>query len=128
MSIKTTPGSRPQRFYRPEALAPRQAASYLCSKRGCSFTVTFLAGVIAPETWDCRCGGTGTLSGSELAGATDGSGQAWVSAKLHERRSPAELDQILAEALAEMRAGRRIGELAPASTAPARGKRSRRAA
>ena len=102
MSIKTTPGSRPQRFYRPEALAPRQAASYLCSKRGHEFTVMFLAGIIAPAVWDCRCGGTGTLSGSELADAADGSGTEWRMAKLRERRTRAELEQLLADRLAEV--------------------------
>jgi len=71
--IRTTPGARPRRPDRPEAPAPRQLAAYRCD-RGHDFSITFYAGVVVPDAWDCRCGAGGHLSGSEPASPAD-SGQ-----------------------------------------------------
>ena len=125
--IRTRPGSNPRRHDRPEAPAPRQEVTYHCP-RDHEFTVTFAAGVVAPDTWEwCRCGAEGHRDGPGQAANLRAVEHARHMGHVFSRRTQAELDQILAEALAEMRAGRRLGELAPAAGASPR-KRGRRAA
>ena len=65
-----------------------------------AFTVTLAAGIDVPATWGCRCGAP-----ARPAGSTDpGSGQTErdrCMALLLRRRSRAELEQLLAERLAD---------------------------
>lgn len=125
--IRTQPGSNPRRPDRDEAPAPRQEVIYRCP-RDHEFTVTFAAGVVPPVTWEwCRCGAEGNRDQASQVPDLRAAEHARHVAHVFSRRTQAELETILAEALAEMRAGRRIGELAPAAGASPR-KRGRRAA
>jgi len=84
-------------------LAPRQDIDFDCPK-GHHFSVPFAAEAEVPTTWECRvCGAT--------AHTSDGSSPAPRKAKpprshwdmLRERRSIADLEQVLAERLAVIR-------------------------
>lgn len=104
MSVRTVPDTRPaRRHYRPEAPAPRQQAAYRCA-RGHSFTVTLAAGIEPPQTWDCRCG---ARAGQSAADADDEHGRRM--AQLLGRRTRADLEELLAERLAETAAARKAG-------------------
>jgi RNA polymerase-binding protein len=80
--------------------ASRQQAAYRCA-RGHAFTITLAAGIEPPATWGCRCGAP-----ARPAGGTDpGSGQTErdrCMALLLRRRTRAELEQLLAERLADI--------------------------
>jgi RNA polymerase-binding protein len=81
-----------------ERPAPRQLAPYTCT-RGHEFTVTFAANVTPPPGWDCRCGApAGPVE--RAGGETD---RERCMRLLLMRRSPAELEQLLARRLAEIR-------------------------
>lgn len=88
--IAERPGAQP---------ASRQQAAYRCA-RGHAFTVALAAGVEPPATWGCRCGAP-----ARPACSTDpGSGQTErdrCMALLLRRRTRAELEQLLAERLAD---------------------------
>jgi hypothetical protein len=88
--IAERPGAQP---------ASRQQAAYQCA-RGHAFTVALAAGIEPPATWGCRCGDP-----AWAAGSTDpGSGQTERDrclAVLLRRRTRAELEQLLAERLAD---------------------------
>lgn len=88
--IAERPGARP---------ASRQPAAYRCA-RGHAFTVALAAGIEPPATWGCRCGAP-----ARPVGSTDpGSGQTErdrCMALLLRRRTRAELEQLLAERLAD---------------------------
>lgn len=78
--------------------APRQAAPYRCT-RGHEFTVTLAAEVPPPTEWDCRCGApAGTVQP-----ASEETNRERCMRLLLMRRSPAELDQLLAARLTEIR-------------------------
>jgi hypothetical protein len=87
-------------------LAPRQTREYLCP-RGHQFEVPFAVDAEVPTTWECKFDGT-------VARLVDGSEPEQKKAKpprthwdmLLERRTLAELDDILNERLAEIRARR----------------------
>ncbi|GIH13921.1 hypothetical protein Raf01_20930 [Rugosimonospora africana] len=87
-------------------LAPRQTREYLCA-RGHQFEVPFAVDAEVPTTWECKFDGT-------VARLVDGSEPEQKKAKpprthwdmLLERRSIAELEDILAERLEEVRARR----------------------
>jgi endonuclease YncB( thermonuclease family) len=87
-------------------LAPRQQGEYLCT-RGHRFTVPFAADAEIPITWECRADGT-------VARIIDGDEPETKKAKpprthwdmLLERRTVAELEEVLAERLEVLR-GRR---------------------
>jgi hypothetical protein len=87
-------------------LAPRQTREYLCA-RGHQFEVPFAVDAEVPITWECKFDGT-------VARLVDGSEPEQKKAKpprthwdmLLERRSMAELDDILNERLEEVRARR----------------------
>jgi hypothetical protein len=87
-------------------LAPRQTREYLCA-RGHQFEVPFAVDAEVPMTWECKFDGT-------VARLVDGSEPEQKKAKpprthwdmLLERRSIAELEDILAERLEEVRARR----------------------
>ena len=106
----------------PRELAPQQQAIYHCRNAGCPFTpfpVPLATGVEPPAALDCRCGGTGRLDGApedaevvlpaygqSTGGRPKGSApkdgmDPW--GQLMKRRTQKELDQILAERLAEVR-------------------------
>jgi hypothetical protein len=88
--IAERPGAQP---------ASRQQAAYRCA-RGHAFTVALAAGIEPPVTWGCRCGAP-----ARPAGGTDpGSGRTErdrCMALLLRRRTHAELEQLLAERLAD---------------------------
>ena len=87
-------------------LAPRQTREYLCA-RGHQFEVPFAVDAEVPITWECKFDGT-------VARLVDGNEPEQKKAKpprthwdmLLERRSMAELDDILNERLEEVRARR----------------------
>ncbi|GAA2709215.1 hypothetical protein GCM10010429_23420 [Micromonospora olivasterospora] len=87
-------------------LAPRQSREYLCAK-GHQFEVPFAVDAEVPTTWECRFDGS-------VARLVDGSEPEQKKAKpprthwdmLLERRSIAELEDILAERLQEVRTRR----------------------
>jgi hypothetical protein len=87
-------------------LAPRQTREYLCAK-GHRFEVPFAVDAEVPMTWECKFDGS-------VARLIDGSEPEQKKAKpprthwdmLLERRSIAELEDILAERLQEVRTRR----------------------
>lgn len=81
-----------------EELCARQRIAYTC-ERGHTFEVTFAATAIAPAAWDCRCGKPAGLATAPEAGPTE---HERVMAKVLEQRSHAELEQLLADRLANM--------------------------
>lgn len=88
--IAERPGAQP---------ASRQQAAYRCA-RGHAFTITLAAGIDVPDTWGCRCGAPAPSAGSP----DPGSGQTErerCMALLLRRRTRAELEQLLAERLAD---------------------------
>jgi hypothetical protein len=88
--IPERPGAQP---------VSRQQAAYRCA-RGHAFTVALAAGIEPPATWGCRCGAT-----ARAADSTDpGKGQTEhdrCMAVLLRRRTRADLEQLLAERLAD---------------------------
>jgi hypothetical protein len=113
--LRTTPGGKPvHRHDGPEPPAPRQQIAYRCA-RGHSFMVTLAAGIEPPEAWDCRCGAQAGQAGEA---ADDERGRRMV--QLLSRRTRAELEQILADRLAEVTAARKTGQPAPATGYPPR--------
>ena len=88
--IADRPGAQP---------ASRQQAAYRCA-RGHAFTVALAAGIEPPATWGCRCGAP-----ARPAGGTDPGGRQTqrdrCMALLLRRRTRAELEQLLAERLAD---------------------------
>lgn len=121
--------------------APRQAAPYLCERRGCQFTVTFLAGIAPPAEWDCRCGVLARYAGDLLTSAPT------VTVRqvrrldekvghdhllLQKRRPRADLETLLAEPLNTLEASRlaqrqdrRIGRVAERASRPGPGRPAR---
>lgn len=89
-AIADRPGAEP---------ASRQQAAYRCA-RGHAFTVALAAGIEPPATWGCRCG----ASARAADGTDPGGGQTQrerCMALLLRRRTRAELEQLLAERLAD---------------------------
>jgi hypothetical protein len=113
--IQTAPETRPGwRHERDEPPAPRQQAAYRCV-RGHAFEVVFAAEVEPPGSWDCRCGALARHLLADLAAAGPGASVATEPSEherrmgqLLERRSVAELKQLLADRLAELAAARKI--------------------
>jgi len=98
---RSVPGAGAGLAERPGAPpASRQQAAYRCA-RGHGFTVALAAGIEPPATWGCRCGAP-----ARPAGSTDpGGGQTErgrCMAVLLRRRTRAELEQLLAERLADI--------------------------
>ncbi len=91
-------------------LAPRQAHAFRCAQ-GHLFEVTFAGDVAAPVTWECRLDG----SPARLVDAPEDSAEQARARRTHwdmllERRSIEELEILLEERLAVVRARRgRIG-------------------
>lgn len=96
---------------RDEPPAPRQQVTYTCT-RGHAFEVTLSAEAEPPAAWDCRCGAIGRPAGQLLVAADSGiSDHERRMAQLLERRTRAELEEILAARLGEVAARRRAGQL-----------------
>jgi len=88
--IAERPGAQP---------ASRQQAAYRCA-RGHAFTITLAAGIDVPATCECRCGKPAPSAGSPdpVGGQTE---RERCMALLLRRRTRAELEQLLAERLAD---------------------------
>lgn len=99
----------------PKEWAPRQEITFTCA-RGHTFELAFAADAEVPEDWDCRCGQPARRDGAPgnrpgdlglpgYSGNAKGSvfthGSPWT--RLLERRSVAELEEILREALDGLR-------------------------
>lgn len=87
-------------------LAPRQQADYRCP-HGHVFTVPFSGEADAPPTWECRLdGSTGRLVGGAEPESKSGKPPRTHWDMLMERRTIADLEEVLEERL-EMLRGRR---------------------
>jgi rubredoxin len=105
-------------------LAPRQEIPFDCPK-GHHFTVPFAAEAEVPATWECRvCGTTAfTAAGDQPSPKkTKPPRSHWDM--LRERRSIADLEQVLAERLALIRGERGLDDVADAKEARARQRKS----
>ena len=103
-------------------LAPRQEVAFDCPK-GHRFSVPFAAEAEVPAKWECRvCGATAvTATGDEPSAAKAKPPRShWDM--LMERRTMADLEEVLAERLAIIRGQR--GEQSESSVAPSRQRRS----
>ena len=118
--IILAPDIRPgRRHYRPEPPAARRQVSYRCSGNH-EFAVVLSAEAEPPATQDCRCGASAHRAGSASV-VMPGSSSVVAADSDHERRmgqlrgrrSPAELEQILADRLAELAAMRKAGRTRP---------------
>jgi hypothetical protein len=88
-------------------LAPRQAARYDCP-HGHTFSVPLASDADVPATWECRsCGATALLRDGILPEAKTGKTPRTHWDMLLERRSIADLEEVLAERLAELHAQQR---------------------
>jgi hypothetical protein len=97
--------------------APRQLVPYRCGK-GHEFTVTFAAEAEPPAAWDCRCGAAAApaTAAAEIPASAPvcrrrptRPEQEHGLALVLERRTVAELEALLAERVAEVRASRTEG-------------------
>jgi rubredoxin len=88
-------------------LAPRQAAHYDCP-HGHEFDVPLSSDAEVPATWECRfCGATALLRDGEMPAAKTGKTPRTHWDMLLERRSLDDLEEVLAERLAELHAQQR---------------------
>jgi rubredoxin len=84
-------------------LAPRQTASYDCPN-GHQFTMPFAAEAEVPSVWECRvCGGTSIIVDGERPEPKKSKPARTHWDMLMERRSTADLEEVLAERLAVLR-------------------------
>jgi len=91
-------------------LAPRQAARYDCP-HGHSFSVPLASEAEVPATWDCRtCGATALLRDGAPTTAKPSKTPRTHWDMLLERRSIADLEEVLAERLAELHAHQQRGQ------------------
>ena len=89
-------------------LAPRQEVAFDCPK-GHHFTVPFAAEAEVPSTWECRiCGATAFTSSADLPAPKKVKPPRSHWDMLRERRSIADLEQVLAERLALIRGDRDV--------------------
>src|SRR6266700_6500361 len=87
-------------------LAPRQDVAFDCPK-GHSFSVPFAAEAEIPTTWECRvCGATALTMTGNLPMPKKAKPPRTHWDMLLERRSIEDLEEVLAERLALIRAGR----------------------
>jgi RNA polymerase-binding protein len=92
-------------------LAPRQSVEYACP-RGHSFQMPFSTEADVPLTWECRvCGSPATLVDGQPPEEKQVKPPRTHWDMLMERRTREELEEVLAERLAVLRAGGiRIGD------------------
>lgn len=94
-------------------LAPRQEVAFDCPK-GHRFSVPFAAEAEVPAKWECRvCGATAVTATGDEASAAKAKPPRSHWDMLMERRTIADLEEVLAERLAIIR-GQRGGEASPA--------------
>lgn len=88
-------------------LAPRQSAAYDCPK-GHHFEVPFAAEAEVPDAWECSfCGSTAQHAGSAPPEPKKGKPVRTHMDMLRERRSTADLEEVLKEQLAALHAASR---------------------
>jgi hypothetical protein len=86
-------------------LAPRQSVEYACP-RGHRFEMPFSVEAEVPMTWDCRvCGAAATLVDGQPPEEKQAKPARTHWDMLMERRTREELEEVLAERLAILRAG-----------------------
>ena len=96
-------GSSPMRPDERSEPAPRREVTYYCGV-GHEAAVRFAAEVVPPETWDCpRCGQPAGLDRANPPGRSRAEPYKSHLAYVKERRSDADGEAILAEALAKVR-------------------------
>ncbi|WP_041832091.1 RNA polymerase-binding protein RbpA [Actinoplanes sp. N902-109] len=101
-------GSSPMRPDERSEPAPRREVTYFCAA-GHEVEVRFAADAALPDTWDCtRCGQPAGLDRANPPGKSRTEPYKSHLAYVKERRSDADGEAILAEALAKVR--RRRGE------------------
>lgn len=87
-------------------LAPRHSAEYRCAN-GHGFVMPFAAEAEVPATWECRvCGGPALLVNGALPEAKPGRAVRTHWDMLLERRTPDDLEELLAERLSALRSHR----------------------
>ena len=86
------------RQYRKEPLAPRHLVTYHCPA-GHEQMVPFLAGVTVPVSFACRCGAEGHRDGAEGDDTARETARDEHMARVRQRRSQADLEALLADAL-----------------------------
>ena len=102
-------GSSPMRPDERSEPAPRREVTYFCGG-GHTSVVKFAAEAAPPDTWDCpRCGQPAGLDRANPPGKSRTEPYKSHLAYVKERRSDADGEAILAEALAKVR--RRRGEV-----------------
>jgi hypothetical protein len=88
-------------------LAPRQDATYDCP-HGHTFRVPLASDAEVPATWDCRtCGASALLRDGQVPAGKPGKAPRTHWDMLLERRSIDDLEEVLAERLAELHAQQR---------------------
>lgn len=88
--------------------ADRKESYYLCPQ-GHRFSMTFASEILAPGTWECKCGHQAELQNEPAAEEEEGKiikQQRTHWDMLTERRSQAELEELLEEQLKTLREGR----------------------
>jgi len=96
-------GSSPMRPDERSEPAPRREVTYWCAA-GHEVEVRFAADVVPPESWDCtRCGQPAGLVREKPPGRMRSEPYKSHLAYVKERRSDADGEAILAEALAKVR-------------------------
>jgi hypothetical protein len=99
----TRVGSGPMRWAERGDQAPRRAVTYWCAN-GHEIRPSFAAEVVPPATWECpRCGLPGGPDRDHPPARPRSEPYKSHLAYVKERRSDADADAILAEALAELR-------------------------
>ena len=107
-------------------LAPRQEIGFDCPK-GHHFTVPFAAEAEVPATWECRvCGAIALTATGDQPSPKKAKPPRSHWDMLRERRSIADLEQVLAERLALIRGERQVPGEAGAKDQP--GARQRKSA
>ncbi|HEV7962026.1 MAG TPA: RNA polymerase-binding protein RbpA [Actinoplanes sp.] len=102
-------GSSPMRPDERSEPAPRREVTYWCAA-GHESDVRFAADVVPPEAWDCpRCGQPAGLDREKPPGRMRAEPYKSHLAYVKERRSDADGEAILAEALAKVRQRRGRG-------------------
>ena len=88
--------------------APRTQAQYMCDK-GHLFAIPLSAEATPPLTWDCKCTCTGYLVGADEVVSSQKKPVRTHWDMLLERRTIAELEELLDERLRLLRAGELSG-------------------
>ena len=87
------------------ASAPRQLAEYVCPSAHIT-TLPFSVEADVPALWECRCGSEALLRDADRPDRAPVKPARTHWDMLMERRTEAELEELLAERLALLRAGR----------------------